>query len=110
MRGMPPHKKKKQYTARSRWSRYELEKLVYLVSLYGAERVDYEEEARHLFDRSAADVRKRWVAIRDHLRRKLRESILSVMKAAATAPYQGELHPHVQWVETQWDDLGHMKL
>lgn len=110
MRVMQPHKKKKHYTARSRWSRYELEKLVYLVSLYGAERINYEEVALHLFDRSAADVRKRWVAIRDHLRRKLRENILGLMNAAAVAPYQGELHPHVQWVETQWDDLGDMRL
>ena len=110
MRVMPPHKKKKQYTARSRWSRYELQKLVYLVSLYGAERVDYEEVARHLFDRTAADVRKRWVAIRDHIRRKLREHMLSLFEASANIPYAGELHPHVKWVETQWHDIGEMKL
>lgn len=103
------------------WSRYELQKLVCLVSCYGAE-INYEEVARALFNRSADDVRKRWVTIRTHLRRQMREHVLSLVAENAPeevrkhvlslveTPYRGELHPHVRWIETQWDDLNDMDL
>lgn len=99
------------------WSRYELEKLVCLVSCYGD---DYDEVARHLVHRSAADIGKRWVTIRTHLRRQMREHVLSLVAEStpelvrehmlSLVPYRGELHPHVKWIETQWDDLNDMAL
>ena len=103
-------RRKSAHTTRSRWSRYEIDKLVHLASLYGSERVNFEEVARHLFNRSASDVKKRWIVVRDHLRRKLREHLRAIIQSAMNAPYHGELHPHLKWVDTQWEDLVNMNL
>jgi len=102
-----PHKHKR---VRS-WSRYELEKLVVLVAFYQHERVNFDEVARHLWNRSPGEAQKRWNSIRDYMRRKWRESLRdTLVREDPSAPYQGELHGSLKWVETQWGDIEEMRL
>ena len=103
-------KQKKPRAKRSDWSRYEIQKMMWLVALYQSDRINYDEVARHLYNRSAHDVKKRWSVVRDGLRRKLRDHLRALVQAQATVPYQGELHSSLRWVETQWGDLEQMKL
>lgn len=108
---MPKQPHTKERAPRRPWSRQELETLVWVVSLYQYDQVDFEKVARELFNRSASDVRKRWAIVRDYWRRKLREA---AHKAAAidSAPkaYSGELHASLKWVETTWSDIEWMRL
>ena len=108
---MPTQPQTKESAPRRPWSRQELETLVWVVSLYQFDQVDFEKVARKLFNRSARDVRKRWMLVRDYWRRKLREA---AHEAAAIdqepTPYSGELHDSLKWVETRWGDLEWMKL
>ena len=106
-----PQKNKRLRSERSVWSRYELEKLVVLVAFYQQDRIDFAEVARHLWNRSPSDVKKRWGAIRDYMRRKWRESLRqSSEKEKDPVPYQGELHGSLRWIETQWGDIEAMNL
>ena len=110
---MQPEKRKKPQRKRNDWSRYELEKLVYLVSLYQYDHVNYEEVARHLFHRSAEEVKRRWLVIREYIRRKLRDRMKALDRERArqdTATCGGELHRSLKWVETRWWDIEEMKL
>ena len=100
-----PHGKRRE------WSRHELEKLVYLVSLYQYDHVNYEEVSRHLWDRSAKEVKRRWLVVRDYIRRKLRDRVRALEREdEQAAPYSGELHQSLKWVETRWWDIEEMKL
>ena len=106
-----PHKNKRLRSERSVWSRYELEKLVVLVAFYQHDRIDFDEVARHLWNRSPSEAKKRWACIRDYMRRKWRESLRDALKHPdPPAPYQGELHGSLRWVETQWGDIEAMQL
>lgn len=110
---MQPDKRKRPPRKRSDWSRYELEKLVYLVSLYQYDHVNYEEVARHLFNRTAEEVRRRWLVIKEYIRRKLRDRIKALeleRQKEEMAPYRGELHGSLRWVETRWWEIEEMKL
>lgn len=102
-----PHKNKR---VRS-WSRYELEKLVVLVAFCQHECVDFDEVARHLWNRSPSEAKKRWNCVRDHMCRKWRQSLHKASESSdPSAPYQGELHWSLKWVETQWGDIEAMRL
>lgn len=110
---MQPEKRKRPQRKHSDWSRYELEKLVYLVSLYQYDHINYDEVARHLFNRTAEEVKRRWYVIRDYIRRKLRDRLKALERERerqeATA-YGGQLHRSLKWVETRWWDIEEMKL
>ena len=102
---------KKKRSPRSLWSRYELIKLGLLLSLYRDERINFDEIASHLPQRSGADVKRRWILIRDNTRRQMRDVLRSVVvEKSQDLPYSGELHPSLRWVETEWADLGGMDL
>jgi len=108
---MPKQPHTKERASRRPWSRQELETLVWVVSLYQYDQVDFEKVARKLFNRSARDVRKRWTLVRDYWRRKLREAAHEAVAVdSKPAPYSGELHASLKWVETQWWDLEYMLL
>ena len=108
---MPKQPHTKERASRRPWSRQELETLVWVVSLYQYDQLDFEKVARKLFNRSARDVRKRWIVVRDYCRRKLREAAheTAAIDSAPTS-YSGELHASLKWVETQWCDLEYMRL
>ena len=90
---MPTRTRTKPRSPRSTWSRYELQKLVSLVSLYRYDRINYAEVARHLWNKSAVDVKKRWGVVRDNARRQLRKVRPQRRERADTASvYRGELH------------------
>lgn len=117
-RAMTPVRRQKR-AKRSNWSRYELEKLVWLVSLYRGDKINFDEIANHLRPRSCADCKKRWVVVRDNIRRKIREGVHKNLKDPKDpndpndlqdVPYGGELHVSLLWNATQWADLDGMKL
>ena len=108
---MPKQPHTKERAPRRPWSRQEIETLVWVVSLYQYDEVDFEKVARKLFNRSACDVRKRWAIVRAYVRRKLREAAHAAAAVdSEPAPYSGELHASLKWVETQWWDLEYMLL
>ena len=114
----------KRCASRSVWSPAELAILKHLLLLYGTTEVNYERATCLFPNRSAEEIKKRVVCMRDLARRKKRRALLA-REAAATEveedepdsptsvmrlPPEGRLHPTLVWVPSTDRDIETMKL
>lgn len=121
---------------KSFWSASELCVLRYLLLIYGHRNIDYRKAARLFENRTAAEIKKRCICIRDLDRRKTRQALeaqalkgrpgtessasdtdadadvdsLDGGEATPLLPPEGQLHPEVVWVPTTAWDIGYMTL
>jgi hypothetical protein len=113
---------------KSRWSAQELDVLKYLLVIYGYRELNYKRAARLFENRTAAEIKKRCVCIRDFERRKQRRALeqqvqneevwLQSLATTATTtadakqllPPEGRLHPDVVWVPATAWDIGFLNL
>jgi len=92
------------------WTAWESQAIFAACAYDESKRPNYEEIARLLENRTAEEVRYRWYILRDLARRRLRRKVMRLAREEAGAPYQGQLHSSLVWVETQWWDLEPIKL
>tara|TARA_B100000902_G_C27225211_1_gene871784 strand:- start:914 stop:1231 length:318 start_codon:yes stop_codon:yes gene_type:complete len=95
---------------RAVWTEEEISLLQYAVSCYEWRKVNYHAIAQLFLNRNAQDVKKRCAVLRDRRRRRERWRALQGLEHPTDSdnespPRDGELHPTLVWVPTQWHDL-----